>query len=610
MDLYYVIRKLLCGLIFVLPLCALAQPETTRSAQDVDSIFQRVISDQDMDSRTKSDLLDSAFQISLHNQDLCRQIQARIRQATHLDNIGMPDSALTQLYWASQAYQSKCDSNTLMMLFGNLTNVYLSLGELNRIDSVSRIALSITNPSLDKKPRFQILNNLAIAKATNGDMASATTTFRRAYQESSLDRDAEYIQKTLLNLGTLKGMTGDLDSATYFLTLAANNARVNEDIYSYMTMLVNLANVETEKGKYKNAIALLDSTYTMAEDRNYTEILAKVQKERALLYARMQNYKSAYDYLTEFIILNDKYLNEERVKTVTEMMEKYESEKKARQIQQLELDKLDATLRTERITNTRNRYMYIGLVVFVAAIGLMARLNYVRKSRAALQKEKDISEGLLLNILPASVAEELKLKGHAEAQHFDVATILFSDFKGFTTVSEVLNAGELVEEINACFKSFDEIMTRFGIEKIKTIGDAYMAAGGIPGTNTATALDVVQAALAMQGVIIERKRKRTAENLPAFEMRVGIHSGPVVAGIVGVKKFQYDIWGDTVNIASRMESSGEVGRVNISEATYQLVKDNPKLVITPRGMIHAKGKGEMAMYFVSLVDDNQDVSAS
>jgi class 3 adenylate cyclase len=522
----------------------------------------------------------------------------------------MPDSALTQLYWASHAYQSKCDSNTLMMLFGNLTNVYLSLGELNRIDSVSRIALSISNPALDKKPRFQILNNQAIAQATNGDMVSATTTFRRAYQESSLYGDAEYIQKSLLNLGTLKGMTGDLDSATYFLTLAANNARINEDIYSYMTMLVNLANVETEKGKYKNAIALLDSTYTMAEDRNYTEILAKVQKERALLYARMQNYKPAYDYLTEFIILNDKYLNEERVKTVTEMMEKYESEKKARQIQQLELDKLDATLKTERITNTRNRYMYIGLLIFVAAIGLMARLNYVRKSRAALQKEKDISEGLLLNILPASVAEELKLKGHADAQHFDVATILFSDFKGFTTVSELLNAGELVEEINTCFKSFDEIMTRFGIEKIKTIGDAYMAAGGIPGTNTATAQDVVHAAISMQGVITERKKSREAQNLPAFDMRVGIHSGPVVAGIVGVKKFQYDIWGDTVNIASRMESSGEVGRVNISEATYQLVKDDPKLVCTSRGMIHAKGKGELAMYFVSFVENNQDVSAS
>ncbi|MEO8067869.1 MAG: adenylate/guanylate cyclase domain-containing protein, partial [Flavobacteriales bacterium] len=211
-------------------------------------------------------------------------------------------------------------------------------------------------------------------------------------------------------------------------------------------------------------------------------------------------------------------------------------------------------------------------------------------------------------------------KGHADAKHFDSATILFTDFKGFTEASEKLSPQELVAELNTCFKAFDHIVTLRGIEKIKTIGDAYMCAGGLPDPKTSSPVDVVHAALEMQVFMIARKAVRDAQGKPAFEMRVGIHTGPVVAGIVGVKKFQYDIWGDTVNTASRMESSGEVGQVNISEATYRLVvgsrlpvvgagdgsrtTDNLQptaagaLTFIPRGKVQAKGKGEMEMYFV------------
>ena len=572
----------------------------------VDSVLNVIRMDQHIDSKAKSDLADSAFHVSLRAKDICHQVHSRIAQATYLDDMGMPDSALIQLYWASRAYQATCDSSLLMSLFANLTNVYLSLAELQRIDSVSKIALDHWNPSWNMKDsRFAILNNLGIAQAMRNDTNTGTKTFHLAYLEASEDHNDKYIEKALINLGSIKGMTGDLDSAYYFISTAANNARKNSDIDNYMSIMINLANIDVEREKYKQAITTLDSVASLAENQKNIGTLVMVQKSRSELYARMKNFKAAFNYLKEYVKINENYLDEERVKAVTEMMEKYESEKKARQIQQLQLDKLDATLKTERIANARNRYMYIGIFFLLGAIGIYTRLQYVHKSRTAIQKEKDISEGLLLNILPASVADELKQKGYAEAMHFDISTILFSDFKGFTAISEALTAAQLVEEINICFKAFDHIVTKYGIEKIKTIGDSYMAAAGIPANNTASVSDTVHAAIEMQDFILARIEERNKQQLPSFQMRIGLHTGPVVAGIVGVKKFQYDLWGDTVNIASRMESSGEVGKVNISEATYQHVKDNPDLVFTSRGKIAAKGKGEMEMYFVALGSVNR-----
>ena len=220
-----------------------------------------------------------------------------------------------------------------------------------------------------------------------------------------------------------------------------------------------------------------------------------------------------------------------------------------------------------------------------------------------IAREKERSEELLLNILPKEVAEELKAKGEAEAKLIQQVTVLFTDFKGFTAMSELVSPEQLVKDPHECFSSFDRICGQYGLEKIKTIGDAHMAAGGLPVENGTHATDALQVAHAMRDFIAEGKARKIANNLPYFEIRIGIHTGPVVAGIVGVKKFQYDIWGDTVNTASRMESSGAVGQVNISEATPALVQHASGLTFTARGKVQAKGKGEMEMYFVHRDSD-------
>ena len=213
-----------------------------------------------------------------------------------------------------------------------------------------------------------------------------------------------------------------------------------------------------------------------------------------------------------------------------------------------------------------------------------------------IQEERDKSEQLLRNILPEAVAQELKLNGKIKARKFDNVSVLFTDFKDFSKFSERLNAEQIIEEIDNCYKAFDEIVEKYNIEKIKTIGDAYMCAGGIPSPRDGHESDIVNAALEMIDYINVSNAQREAKGIPPLEIRAGIHSGPVIAGIVGSKKYAYDIWGPTVNIAARMESSGEPGKLNISGATYLKIKDNFNCEF--RGQIKAKSVGAVDMYFV------------
>jgi class 3 adenylate cyclase len=247
-----------------------------------------------------------------------------------------------------------------------------------------------------------------------------------------------------------------------------------------------------------------------------------------------------------------------------------------------------------------NRMVDFGTIPRDEVGGLLSMLREMlaalKTSEQQILDEKKKSDDLLLNILPAEVAEELKKSGSAIARHFDEVTVLFTDFKGFTLLSEQLTPQELVNELDACFGEFDAIMVRHGIEKIKTIGDAYLAAAGVPEPCEQHARIVVTAALEIVAYMRSRKERLGDRT---FDIRVGIHTGDVVAGIVGVKKFAYDIWGDTVNTAARMEQNSEAGRINISQATYDRIKDD--FHCTYRGTLPAKNKGNLPMYFVDDV---------
>lgn len=214
-----------------------------------------------------------------------------------------------------------------------------------------------------------------------------------------------------------------------------------------------------------------------------------------------------------------------------------------------------------------------------------------------ITSEKDKSEKLLQNILPYEIAEELKVKGHVNVKNIDYATVLFTDFSGFTRISEQISSADLIEELNYCFTQFDTIISKYGIEKVKTIGDAYMCVGGIPVENTSNPIDVSLAALEIREFMNKRYIEKKKEDIDYWQCRIGLNTGHVIAGIVGIKKFAYDIWSDTVNTASRMESGGEPGRINISETTYKVV--SKYFECEYRGKLEAKGKGAIKMYFLN-----------
>jgi len=223
----------------------------------------------------------------------------------------------------------------------------------------------------------------------------------------------------------------------------------------------------------------------------------------------------------------------------------------------------------------------------------------VRERTRDLQIAKQKSDDLLRNILPDETAEELKSRGVTTPHYYERVTVLFTDFKGFTHVAEKLNPADLVKELDLCFYYFDEVSERNKLEKIKTIGDSYMCAGGLPAANRTNPVDAILAALEIRNFIEQTRAIKRTLGEKFWELRIGIHTGPVIAGVVGKKKFAYDIWSDTVNTASRMESSGVVGEINISGATYELVKDF--FVWDYRGKIPAKHKGDIDMYLVTRI---------
>jgi adenylate cyclase len=278
--------------------------------------------------------------------------------------------------------------------------------------------------------------------------------------------------------------------------------------------------------------------------------------------------------------------------------------KQSEELQALQLNNQKIQLEAQK----QKIQLYLGAsilaVLLFAVLGVLLitrqrSIKQLAEKNAIIEEEKKRSDDLLLNILPVEVMQELKAHGKTTARNYKKASVLFADIKDFTIISEQLSPDDLIEGLDAYFEKFDQVIDKYDIEKIKTIGDAYVCAGGVPTKSEGNPHLVVEAALEFLREIDTLGRERVAQGKVPFQFRIGIHTGQLVAGVIGLRKFAYDIWGDTVNMAARMQQAGETNKINISGTTYELVKD--KFACVYRGKIDAKNKGEIDMYFVENI---------
>ncbi len=365
---------------------------------------------------------------------------------------------------------------------------------------------------------------------------------------------------------------------------------------SIVQSLMGLGNVYAKKGEYKTALSYYKKAEIPALEIRANHELKDLYEQMSMSYAESADYSNAFKYQSLYSNIKDTLYNIATDKKLGSLQFDFDIQKKQGEINLLVKDNALNELQINRQKFAKNVFAGGLILVFLIAILIFRNYRAKVKTNKILDQQKVQIEQLLLNILPSEVAKELQHNGHATPRNYESVPVMFTDFKSFTTHADKLSPQELVLELNNCFIAFDNIIGKYNLEKIKTIGDSYMCAGGIPSPDDNRVFHIVKASIEIQEYIIQNNARRANEGQEPWDLRIGIHVGPVVAGVVGKKKYAYDIWGSTVNIASRMESNGAPGQVNISASTYEMVKD--KFHCTYRGKIHAKNVGEIDMYFV------------
>lgn len=471
--------------------------------------------------------------------------------------------------------------------------------------------------------RIQLQLNISDAyyKAGNSDQAESyaedAADFARKIKEPELRAIALNRQgKIMLERGKRKG-AGKLEQSLDILreiksgnkSLALDNLQALQNEASKSGKTKDLADINAQIAVLKSGGAILANP----DDAN-TALQQQLSKVQQKLNANQSEFQeSQLKLLKESQALQNQLaareaeidrMSQEQMKTAMLVMQQrvlIDSVLFRKGMDSLAVSNANLALR-EADSNRKFNYA-IMLALLLLAGGstfsfVRARTNarVLSEKNKTIREEQERSDTLLLNILPSLVAEELKRKGRTDAQYYEDVSVLFADFIGFSKIAERLSPQQLVSELDTCFQKFDEIIARHGLEKIKTIGDAYMCAGGLPDGGGSRMKSMIQAAFEMQNWLATWNAQRSKAGLPRFDARIGIHRGPVVAGVVGSRKFAFDIWGDTVNVAARIEQAGEAGKINISGDAYAFVKQD--FPCHYRGKIPAKNKGEIDMYFV------------
>ncbi|MBL7872307.1 MAG: adenylate/guanylate cyclase domain-containing protein [Cyclobacteriaceae bacterium] len=391
------------------------------------------------------------------------------------------------------------------------------------------------------------------------------------------------------NIGMAYAQQGKDDLAKINLNEAISILEKINAYYPISVYLNYISDIYSNQNEWSTALTYAKRSLELAQKYHLKDQISDANLQLSKLYEQTGNIAESFKYYKNYTIYKDSVNNIVAVQQMASLRADFEISQK-----QAEVDLLNQQKQTQKIIVIS---VVIALILIaLLAIGLYKRNQYIRKTSKVIEKERERSENLLLNILPDETAKELKENGKVQAKKFESVTVLFTDFKEFTQYAENLPPEKLVDSVDFYYSKFDEIMEKYDLEKIKTVGDSYMCAGGLHITKNDHAHRMILAAFDILAFVEETKSNKSNDH-PRFSIRIGINTGPVIAGVVGTKKFSYDIWGNTVNVASRMESSSIAGRINISESTYELIKDHFNCEY--RGEVEVKNGGMMKMYFVT-----------
>ncbi len=513
-----------------------------------------------------------------------------------LHNTGETKRGIEYLLKAQKLLASRKDYTALANLEHLLASVYFSSNDIYNALSHNQLAIQYATDTKQKQV-------LAEAYRTSADLYHDLYDFEKAFEYyqaylNILDEIRQEDQSREQRLTQQRALLSAAEGQIKFLIARQNfkDLEYNQVKFERERLELQNKNLGLEAQRKEDALRLLEAQKDADQAKIREQALQALQARAQLRQAALQ--------------LNAEKQN----RVILELREKEQIERAQNQADStLRAQELDRIQREQAYQNAQEasfrRFAYtlglaLLLVLVVVAISwwfarrakrrVESQNRQIQAQKRQIEEEKRKSDSLLRNILPEEVATELKLSGQATPRFYPAATVLFSDFVNFTSLSARLTPEQLIDELNECFLAFDEICERHGLEKIKTIGDAYMCAGGLPIPNDTHAADAVRAALEMAAWL--KNRRETNPDSFLTEMRIGIHTGPVMAGVIGKNKFAYDIWGDAVNLAARLEEHGEPGRVNISGATAEAVKHLYQA--EHRGQKDVHNKGQVDMYFI------------
>lgn len=542
------------------------------------------------------DYFNQSIEIFRQSSDIAGEANILSNIGAMYSDQGVEDKALENLLQALKLSEKANDTLRIATALINIGSIYMKKPiTYDRALENFYHAFDLSK-RIDYRPGYgTALINIGETYYDKKQYDSALHYFDRSIKEAG--DDDETICYSLNMMGKIYLLNGqfakaqELQQRSY--TIASKSGRKLE-----MTKaLIGLGNTYLGKGAPEESIKMYASAKELASELNLNYDLKEIYEGFAKAYSNKSDFKNAFIYQNLLNDIKDTIYNIQTDRKLSNLQLDFEIEKKEGQIELLTKDKAlqDVELKRQRIAKN-SAIVGLALLVIIAFI-LYRNYKMKIKTNKILDKQKDEIEALLLNILPAEVAHELQATGNATPKFYEQVSVLFTDFKSFSQLADNMSPQQVVEELNLYFTAFDVIIEKYNLEKIKTIGDAYMCAGGIPVEDENHLTNIVRAGLEIQKYIEVMNEKRLKEGSPAWDLRIGIHTGPLVAGVVGKKKYAYDIWGSTVNIAARMESNGEPGQINISAATYELVKN--QFFCTYRGKVSAKNIGQIDMYFVN-----------